>query len=70
MSCENNTSVRALPRLGTAAEIEAILGKPPSVIMLKQVGTLDDGCRASPAVAGNALFVRTLTHLYRIESRE
>ena len=46
MSCENNTSVRALPGLGTAAEIEAILGKPPSVIMLKQVGTLDDGCRA------------------------
>ncbi|HEY7314857.1 MAG TPA: PQQ-binding-like beta-propeller repeat protein [Gemmataceae bacterium] len=31
---------------------------------------LDDGCRASPAVAGNALFVRTLTHLYRIENRE
>lgn len=30
---------------------------------------LDDGCRASPAAAGNALFVRTLTHLYRIESR-
>jgi outer membrane protein assembly factor BamB len=30
---------------------------------------LDDGCRASPAVAGNALFVRTLTHLYRIEER-
>ncbi len=31
---------------------------------------LDDGCRASPAVSGNALFVRTLTHLYRIENRE
>jgi len=30
---------------------------------------LDDGCRASPAAAGNALFVRTLTHLYRIETR-
>lgn len=28
---------------------------------------LDAGCRASPAVAGNALFVRTHTHLYRIE---
>lgn len=28
---------------------------------------LNDGCRASPAVSGNALFVRTLTHLYRIE---
>ncbi len=31
------------------------------------VNTLDDGCMASPAVAGNALFVRTKTHLYRIE---
>lgn len=28
---------------------------------------LGAGCRASPAVAGNSLFVRTLTHLYRIE---
>jgi outer membrane protein assembly factor BamB len=28
---------------------------------------LDDGCMASPAVAGKALFVRTKTHLYRIE---
>ena len=32
--------------------------------------TLNDGCRASPAVAGKALFVRTLTHLYRIEERD
>jgi outer membrane protein assembly factor BamB len=31
---------------------------------------LDTGCRASPAAAGNSLFVRTHTHLYRIESRE
>lgn len=31
---------------------------------------LNDGCRASPAVSGKALFVRTLTHLYRIEDRE
>ena len=28
---------------------------------------LDDGCLASPAAAGKALFVRTKTHLYRIE---
>jgi outer membrane protein assembly factor BamB len=28
---------------------------------------LEAGCMASPAVAGNALFVRTKTHLYRIE---
>ncbi len=31
---------------------------------------LDDGCRGTPAVAGNALFVRTLTHLYRIEDKK
>jgi outer membrane protein assembly factor BamB len=31
---------------------------------------LNAGCRASPAVAGNALFVRTFTHLYRIEGSE
>lgn len=30
---------------------------------------LDAGCMASPAVAGNALFVRTETHLYRIEKK-
>jgi outer membrane protein assembly factor BamB len=28
---------------------------------------LEDGCMASPAVSGNALFLRTKTHLYRIE---
>jgi hypothetical protein len=31
---------------------------------------LKDGCRASPAVSGRALFVRTLTHLYRIEESQ
>lgn len=35
-----------------------------------QTNQLDNGCRASPAVSGNALFVRTLTHLYRIEQRD
>lgn len=32
--------------------------------------TLDAGCMASPAVAGKSLFLRTSTHLYRIEARE
>jgi len=32
--------------------------------------TLDDGCMASPAVAGESLFVRTKTHLYRIEEKK
>ena len=30
---------------------------------------LDAGCMASPAVSGDTLFVRTKTHLYRIEHR-
>lgn len=30
---------------------------------------LDDGFMASPAVSGNALFVRSRTHLYRIEDK-
>jgi outer membrane protein assembly factor BamB len=33
------------------------------------VNQLDDGCMATPAVAGKALFVRTKTHLYRIEEK-
>jgi outer membrane protein assembly factor BamB len=28
---------------------------------------LDSGCMATPAIAGKALYVRTKTHLYRIE---
>lgn len=31
---------------------------------------LPDGCMASPAVAGKALFVRTLTHLYCLERKD
>ncbi|MEM7012734.1 MAG: PQQ-binding-like beta-propeller repeat protein [Verrucomicrobiota bacterium] len=31
------------------------------------VNELDEGCMGSPAVSGNALIVRTRTHLYRIE---
>jgi outer membrane protein assembly factor BamB len=31
---------------------------------------LADGCRASPAAAGNALYVRSYTHLYRIEEKK
>jgi len=28
---------------------------------------LDEGCMASPAVVGKAIYLRTRTHLYRIE---
>lgn len=30
---------------------------------------LDDGCMASPAIKGNAMIVRTVSHLYRIEDK-
>jgi outer membrane protein assembly factor BamB len=33
------------------------------------VNALADGCMATPAIAGKALFVRTRTHLYRIERK-
>ena len=33
------------------------------------VNTLDAGCMASAAVAGKAIFLRTKTHLYRIEKK-
>ena len=35
---------------------------------VRATNMLDDGFMASPAVSGKALFVRTKTHLYRIES--
>ena len=31
---------------------------------------LDEGCLASPAVSGSALFLRTKSHLYRIETKK
>jgi outer membrane protein assembly factor BamB len=34
------------------------------------VNKLDDGCMGSPAVAGKSLFIRTKTHLYRVEKKE
>ncbi|WP_242902811.1 pyridoxamine 5'-phosphate oxidase family protein [Actinomadura terrae] len=47
MSCENKQNSGAVShRLTTARQIEATVGRPPSFIMLKQIGTLDAGCRA------------------------
>lgn len=34
------------------------------------INKLDDGCMASPAVSGKAVFLRTKTSLYRIETKE
>jgi outer membrane protein assembly factor BamB len=38
-------------------------------VKLVATNKLEAGCMASPAVAGKALFVRTKTHLYRIEKK-
>ncbi len=40
-------------------------GRAPEILAENE---LDTGCLASPAVADNALFLRTRTHLYRIEA--
>ncbi|HWO64275.1 MAG TPA: 2Fe-2S iron-sulfur cluster-binding protein [Umezawaea sp.] len=32
-------------RMTTVDEVEAVLGRPPSMIMLKQISALDEGCR-------------------------
>jgi outer membrane protein assembly factor BamB len=42
--------------------------KPGRTFAVLTTNTLDDGCLASPAVAGGALILRTKSHLYRIES--
>ena len=41
--------------------------KPGRTFEVLATNTLETGCMASPAVAGKALFWRTITHLYRIE---
>jgi outer membrane protein assembly factor BamB len=50
---------------GTSHVMEA--GREPKVLAQNH---LDAGCMASTAVSGKALFVRTKTHLYRIEKDE
>jgi outer membrane protein assembly factor BamB len=42
--------------------------KPGRTCEVLATNTLADGFMASPAVAGNAFFLRTRTHLYRIQS--
>ena len=42
--------------------------KPGRTCEILATNTLDTGCLASPAVSEKALFLRTKTHLYRIES--
>jgi outer membrane protein assembly factor BamB len=42
--------------------------KPGRTFEVLATNTLDNGFMASPAVSGKAFFLRTRTHLYRIES--
>ena len=42
--------------------------KPGRTYELLAANSLETGCMASPAVSGKSLFLRTKTHLYRIES--
>jgi outer membrane protein assembly factor BamB len=46
----------------------ALVLKPGRALQVLATNILADGCMASPGVSGKALFVRTRTHLYRIES--
>ena len=43
------------------------VGREPKVVATNK---LDDGCMATPAIAGKELYVRTKTHLYRIEENK
>ena len=48
-------------------EGSALVVKPGKTLDVLATNTLAVGCMASPAVDGKALFVRTKTHLYRIQ---
>ncbi len=43
--------------------------KPGRTCQILATNTLDTGLMASPAVDGRALYLRTRTHLYRIEAQ-
>ena len=49
---------------------ESVVGEPGKEWKKLAVNKLDDGCMATPAIAGKSLFIRTRTHLYRIEKKE
>src|SRR5205823_3330861 len=42
------------------------IGREPKVVATNK---LDDGCMATPAIAGKAIFIRTKKSLYRIERK-
>ncbi len=43
--------------------------EPTPELKILAVNKLDQGCMASPAVVGKALYLRTRTHLYRLEQK-
>jgi outer membrane protein assembly factor BamB len=43
--------------------------EPGRELKVLAVNDLDDGCMASPAAVGKSLFLRTKTHLYRLEQK-
>jgi hypothetical protein len=49
-------------------EGKALVLQPGRALKVVATNTLANGFMASPAVAGKALYLRTKTHLYRIES--
>jgi outer membrane protein assembly factor BamB len=49
---------------------KSVVGEPGKAWKSLAVNQLDEGCMATPAVAGKALFLRTKTHLYRIDQKE
>jgi outer membrane protein assembly factor BamB len=52
-------------------EENSLVGEPGSKgWKLLSTNRLDGGCMATPAIAGKALFIRTKTHLYRIEQKD
>jgi outer membrane protein assembly factor BamB len=48
---------------------ESHVAEAGKIWKLLATNKLDDGCKATPAIAGKALFIRTKTHLYRIEAK-
>ncbi len=49
---------------------KSIVGEPGKTWKTLAINQLDDGCMATPAIVGKALFLRTKTHLYRIEQKD
>jgi outer membrane protein assembly factor BamB len=49
---------------------KSVVGEPGKAWKTLATNQLDEGCMATPAAAGKALYIRTKTHLYRIEQKD